>query len=247
MKFHIKFILAAALLAAAGLAANAQISVQAGTSLPYQKMTQHDPSDRYARGGIGAYAGVDYDIHIIKGCHITPGLYYGFTQVSHSEAESGIEMKETQTDHLISIPVHLKYAFNIKPDKFGLYLYAGPVFSLSAASRLKGRVNGFEENIDVYIDNHTGAIKNLEIASLQLSDEEKQTIIDEVQPTLDSQGITQRHLDLQVDCGVGFMFRKHWELRLGYSFGVFDRFNRDYGDNHDLKMTQYYVGFGYRF
>lgn len=120
MNTTFRLIFAAALLAAAGLAANAQISVQAGASLPYQKMTQHDPSDRYARGGIGVYAGVDYDIHIIKGFLITPGIYYNYTFSEYINNDPYNFIYFEQIDHLIKIPVHLKYNFNIKPGKFAI-------------------------------------------------------------------------------------------------------------------------------
>ena len=246
MKLYARFILAAVILAAAGLAANAQISIQAGASVSHQKMTQHDPYDRDDRGGIGAYAGVDYGIHIIKGFHITPGLYYNFTHARHYQL-GRYNLDERQADHQINIPVYLKYSFNLKPNKLDLYLYAGPVLSVGMASELAAHidVSGFTYNL--YIDNYSGAIRKLTLTNYNINEEREQALIDDFQPELDNRGITQRYIDLQIDGGIGFRFKDHWELRFGYSFGVFDRFNRAYGDTHDLQMTQYYVGFGYRF
>ena len=247
MNTTIRLIFAAALLAAAGLAANAQISVQAGVLAPHQKMTHHDSFKRTDRYGYGAYVGADYDIHIIKGFLITPGIYYNYTFSEYINNDPYNFIHFDQIDHLIKIPVHLKYNFNIKPGKFAIYLYAGPVFSVGLASQLNTLCKAIIDDVAgdiIHIDNYSGAIKKIQLANYG---DYRTMIIDMVQASIDSKGITQRYLDLQIDGGIGFRFKDHWELRFGYSFGVFDRFNRAYGDTHDLKMTQYYVGFGYRF
>lgn len=136
----------------------------------------------------------------------------------------------------------MKYNFNIKPGKFAIYLYAGPVFSVGLASQLNTLCKAIIDDVAgdiIHIDNYSGAIKKIQLANYG---DYRTMIIDMVQASIDSKGITQRYLDLQIDGGIGFRFKDHWELRFGYSFGVFDRFNRAYGDTHDLKMTQYYVG-----
>lgn len=71
--------------------------------------------------------------------------------------------------------------------------------------------------------------------------------MDAIQTELDAHGLTQRRFYLQFDWGVGFRFKRHWELRTGYSFGLIDRYNGTFTQNYNLTMNQYYIGFGYRF
>lgn len=249
MKKLFSFLLAAAISAAAGFSASAQMSFQAGVTMPYQRELQMEPLAIYDRYGIGAYFGFDYDIHIIKGFSISPGLFYNFTSAKSSGYEDRLYAEETQRDHLINIPVHFKYEFNIRPDRFAIYIYAGPVFSLGAASRTKGFLSGSGLSLDVYYDNYSGVLKDLQFPGLSgiIGPEEKQELMDAIQAELDAYGPTQRRFDLQIDWGVGFRFKKHWELKTGYSFGLIDRFNGVFGQNYNLMMNQYYIGFGYRF
>lgn len=249
MKSLFKTLLAAAMLAAAGFSASAQMSFQAGVTMPYQRQLRLDPLGLADRYGIGAYAGFDYDINIVKGFSITPGLYYNFTMACYYETVDNYYGDEIQKDHLINIPVHFKYEFNIKPDKFAIYLYAGPVLSIGAASSTNVSVNINLVQLDGIYDNYSGVLKDLKFPGSDrlTSAGEKQELMDAIQAELDAQGLTQRRFDLQFDWGVGFRFKGHWELRTGYSFGLIDRYNGTFTRNYNLMMNQYYIGFGYRF
>ena len=99
MKKLFSFLLAAAISAAAGFSASAQMSFQAGVTMPYQRELQMEPLAIYDRYGIGAYFGFDYDIHIIKGFSISPGLFYNFTSAKSSGYEDRFYAEETQRDH----------------------------------------------------------------------------------------------------------------------------------------------------
>ena len=101
MKSLLKTLLAAAMLAAAGFSASAQMSFQAGVTMPYQRELQMEPLAIYDRYGIGAYFGFDYDIHIIKGFSISPGLFYNFTMACYYETVDNYYGDEIQKDHLI--------------------------------------------------------------------------------------------------------------------------------------------------
>ena len=65
MKSLLKTLLAAAISAAAGFSASAQMSFQAGVTMPYQRELQMEPLAIYDRYGVGAYAELDYDINIV--------------------------------------------------------------------------------------------------------------------------------------------------------------------------------------
>lgn len=249
MKKLFSFFLAAALSAAAGFTASAQMSFQIGATIPFQRQLRLDPLGLADRYGLGAYAGFDYDISIVKGFSITPGLYYNFTRTGYDEFVDNYLTEEIQKDHLINIPVHFKYEFNIKPDKFAIYLYAGPVLSIGAASRTDVSVNVNLVQIDGIYDNYSGVLKDLRFPGYYQpsGSAEKQELMDAIQAELDAQGLTQRRFDLQIDWGIGFRFKGHWELRTGYSFGLIDRYNGTFTQNYNLTMSQYYIGAGYRF
>ncbi|MBO8483828.1 MAG: hypothetical protein IAB75_06920 [Bacteroidetes bacterium] len=64
-KTILSFLLAAAMLAAAGFSASAQMSFQAGVTMPYQRQLRLDTLGLVDRYGVGAYAELDYDINIV--------------------------------------------------------------------------------------------------------------------------------------------------------------------------------------
>lgn len=237
-------ILAAVILAAAGISASAQVGFHVGGTVPYQSMFRLDPLEISYRYGIGAYAGVDYNIHIVKGFYIAPGLYYNFTMASYSGFEEGYAAEERQTDHIIAVPVHFKYEFNIRPDRFAIYVYGGPVFSAGVSSRSFASAGIY---IEVYYDNYSGRVEDINCPGVILDEERKAELMSEMQSEFDSQDMRQRRFDLQLDCGVGFRFKGHWELKTGYSFGLIDRLRGEYGKTANMMFSQYYIGFGYRF
>ena len=250
MKKLFTFFLVAAMSAAAGFTASAQMSFQIGATIPFQRQLRLDPIGLADRYGLGAYAGFDYDISIVKGFSITPGLYYNFTRTSYDEVGDNYFGEEVQIDHLINIPLHFKYEFNIKPDKFAIYLYAGPVFSIGASSRTNVSILFTNAaRIKAIYDNYSGVLKDLLFPGYYqpTSSAEKQELMDAVQAEFDAQGLTQRRFDLQLDWGVGFKFKGHWELRTGYSYGLVDRYNGTFTRNYNMTMSQYYIGAGYRF
>ena len=170
-------------------------------------------------------------------------------------------MKTTENIKLHIIHCKLVYLFALvwllfhstpllhKSDKFAIYLYAGPVLSIGAASRTNVSVNINLVQLDGIYDNYSGVLKDLKFPGSDrlTSAGEKQELMDAIQAELDAQGLTQRRFDLQFDWGVGFRFKGHWELRTGYSFGLIDRYNGTFTRNYNLMMNQYYIGFGYRF
>lgn len=244
-------ILAAVMFAAAGISASAQVGVHVGASMPYQRMLRLDPLAISERYGLGAYAGADYDIHIAKGFSIVPGLYYSFTIAVDEGFEEGFYAEERQKDHLIRVPVHFRYEFDLIPDRFAIHLYAGPALSVGVASKSVGFL--YDPNgigcMDVVFDNYSGNLEQVRNPSpgFFISEEQMRLIWDAIQEELDRMEPTQRRVDVQMDCGVGFMFRRHWALRAGYTFGLIDRLNGAYSHNFNLKQNQCYIGFGYRF
>lgn len=175
MNVIFKLILTAAMLTA-GLTASAQVGIHAGATMPYQKVTQLNPMAIGERFGLGAYAGVDYDIHIAKGFFITPGLYYNFTIAVEDGITEGLVAEERQMDHLARVPVHFKYEFNLIPDKFAISLYAGPAFSLGMASKSLIYLYASGLSLDGIYNNYSGELEDLSfsrVAGLNISNEVK--------------------------------------------------------------------------
>ena len=258
MKILISLLSAAVVLAAVEFSSSAQISIQAGATMPYYRQIQINPLAIAEGSGVGAYVGFDCDIHITDSFSISPGLFYNYASVRSGGQLDGILVDERQEDHMVNIPVHLKYEFNFKPGKFAMYLYGGPVVSVGISSFLEDAMrfdirddsyNIIYEDlmVDFVYDNYSGVVRSLNVPDLLgVSASDRQLIMENVQKTLDDEQVKLSRLDLQLDWGVGFRFLDRLEVRAGYSFGLLDRFF-SYYNKYNLKTSQYYIGLGYRF
>ena len=104
MKGFRGIVIAAVVFAAAGISASAQLSFQGGVTLPIQTFEEPGSQGFASRYGDGMYIGIDYNIHVVKGFYITPGLDYNYLSVSYSGDISGFNGTEQQVDHWVNIP-----------------------------------------------------------------------------------------------------------------------------------------------
>ncbi len=153
----IYFILVAAALFFA-LDANAQVAVGVGYNLLNTTATMGDDSDDDSLNGF--YAEMTYDFSLLKknwgNLGLQPGVRYTFAGESDSEEVAGVKTKTSLSEHYIDVPVNVKYSYEIKPDAFKVYAFAGPVFSLGLASNLKAGVGDSSVKTDNYKDSEYG-------------------------------------------------------------------------------------------
>ena len=136
MKKIFAIVLVAALMLA-GTNAFAQLSVGAGwlNSTETVKSGNSDPSKTNLNG---FYVGGQYNLPIVSGLGIAPGLYVSgiFAKLTDSAAAYGLTGNQTATSREfdLNVPVNVNYAFEIGRD-FKVFVYAGPVFQLGIVSK----------------------------------------------------------------------------------------------------------------
>lgn len=136
MKKFFAIVLGAALMLA-GTNAFAQLSVGAGwlNSTESVKSGNNDPSNTNLNG---FYVGGQYNLPIVAGLGVAPGLYVSgiFAKVNNSDSAYGISgsTNASSREFDLNVPVNVNYAFEIGGD-FKVFVYAGPVFQLGIVSK----------------------------------------------------------------------------------------------------------------
>ena len=132
MKKIIIILLAAALLGAAP--ANAQQNWSAGVGYSATTFNGTDCSQFLAKHPLkGFYAGVSHEFYFsaLAGLTFEPGLYFHY-----QSGRNDTEMKPKYIKmHYLSIPMDLKYTFNIATGAMGS-LFTGPVFNIGLFGNL---------------------------------------------------------------------------------------------------------------
>jgi len=118
--------LAAAAVAMMGVSAFAQASVGVGyLSSPLKTKVNSTSASTNLNG---FYVGADYNIPLISGIGMAPGLYFSY--LGHED--SGVKTNETY----LTVPVMFNYGFEVSP-AVRLSAYAGPSFALGLSSNTK--------------------------------------------------------------------------------------------------------------
>ena len=146
-KIAILFAAAALFLAAAP--ANAQLQVGAGYLNSTLNTTIRD--NKANSNSNGVYAGLSYNIPIVAGLGIAPGVYYSLLFGKDVDvAERGIlgeaKFESKSQEHAINVPVYLNYGFQLVDD-FKFFLFAGPTVQYGLSSKT------------TYTGDYTGAIQ----------------------------------------------------------------------------------------
>lgn len=124
-----KSIVVAAILLLLGLQANAQVIPGAGYIYSSEKTKGVDGSTPYH----GFFIGASYNIHLVAGLGVAPGLYASF--LTHKEnaaggsSKMGYNVNYYLREFALNLPVNLNYVIELGHDK-SIFAYAGPVFQL---------------------------------------------------------------------------------------------------------------------
>lgn len=125
-----------------GTQSHAQVIVGAGYLFASEKTSGIEGTTPYH----GFYLGAGYNVHLVKGLSVMPGLYVNF--LAHSEsadagsAKGGVFLMGTAREFALDLPIKFKYAFNLGNER-SIFAFAGPVFQLglSNTTTLNGSVN----------------------------------------------------------------------------------------------------------
>ena len=189
----------------------------------------------------GFFVGVNNDIRLFAGLSIQPGLYYAYLNSGGSEEEIGFKVSDSYTEHMLSIPIHFKYTFDIVP-MFGVYVFAGPTLSLGLVANNKmsvtGDVAGTAVNGSVTYNAYSGKFKSENLSGI--SDE----IIDAINENMPQNRMNR--FDVLVGGGVGLNILRFVTVKGGFDYGVMNRLKDDSAGSI-LNRLQYYVSVGISF
>lgn len=222
----------------------AQVAIRADLGVVGYTTTCFDPLQVSIAPGFAFLLGADYDIHIKKRFHLTPGLYWSYRAALGDSTAEGVYGSELLQENFLNVPIHAKWKFDIKPEKFGMYIYIGPTFSLGLSSRsrvdlmssgvnVEGTYNYFNGESDFKVPGFSGSV----------SDE----LNDILQEEFDAIGLRYSRFEARLDCGVGFIIKEHHEIVTGYDFGLNNRMKGSLAEDNFMNASTLYVGYKYRF
>ncbi len=187
----------------------------------------------------GFYVGLIKDMRLFAGLSIQPGLSYYYLNSRESREEVGFNIAGTSTEHMLNIPVHIKYTFDIIP-ALSLYIFAGPTMSVGLAATDKISVTGEFMGVGVEgsmkYDSYTGKVKT-------------ENFSDEVADAL-NQYLPQTRMnrfDVLMGGGIGLDLVKFITVKGGFDYGLLNRLKGDLADAGTLNRMQYYVSIGIKF
>ncbi len=125
-----------------GTQAKAQLSVGAGYLNSTETTTITNSNNSSSAGLNGIYVGGQYNLPIVAGLNIAPGLYldmlFGGSKSEAAGTVFGIPVSANgsvkYTELALNIPVNLNYTFHVGSD-FNVFLYAGPVLQYGLLSK----------------------------------------------------------------------------------------------------------------
>lgn len=144
----------AASLMLAGINANAQVSVGAGYLNSTSTTTISSNSSDSATNGF--YVGGDFNLPIVGGLSMAPGLYFSYLTASGTSSIGSIASATgTTTEMYVGIPVNFNYGLEITNGVKG-FVYAGPTFNygLSSSYKIDANVAGISGSKST--DNYDG-------------------------------------------------------------------------------------------
>ncbi|MGM9764375.1 MAG: outer membrane beta-barrel protein [Candidatus Cryptobacteroides sp.] len=235
-------IMTAAICGVIGMAtASAQVAVRADFNGMYYYSITPAESQIGIAPGVGVQLGADYDMHVKGTFYVTPGLNWSYRAVVSSNFSGSDSGSEVIQEHFLNVPLHAKWKFDIKPDKFGMYLYCGPVFSVGLASRSRFSLDISDVTIDGTYDYFK---KEIDFTLVGLGYD---NIYDYLRETLEAAGLGFRRFDIRLDLGTGFVFKRNNELVFGVDIGTFNRYDNNLPEKSYMDSCNFYIGYRYRF
>lgn len=157
-------LLAAALL----LASTAHAQLQVGAGYLNSTLTQ---ASKEASVTNGFYAGLSYNIPVVAGLGVAPGLYYSMLGGKNTGGVNFFGLASTSTESkfsesAINLPVYLNYGIQMAKD-FKFFVFAGPTVQYGLSSTTKSNttvsVGSHEGGTNGTIDNYANDYGRLNV------------------------------------------------------------------------------------
>ncbi|MBR1872477.1 MAG: PorT family protein [Bacteroidales bacterium] len=211
----------AAVLLLAGTNAFAQLSVGAGW-LNSTLTGTYSGSKQDNETSNGLYVGASYNIHLVAGLNVAPGLYYSMI-TSKTGADYGKVGTVTGKfmEHAINIPVNLNYMFDLRGVQ--LFVFAGPTFQFGLSSK--------------YTWDTTGPAA-ITLSAVGLKDGVVNAYKDE-NAILDISHY--KPFNIYMGGGVGANISEAFQVTVGFDYGLMNLYR---GDTKDTKYNRYNIKIG---
>ena len=233
MKKVFAFVAVAAAMLVAGTA-SAQLSVNAGflsnTAKIHTETTAlgaTKTNDTSAVLGSGFYVGGSYNLEIVGGLGVAPGIYFDMTTKKEENKLAGITSTTNSTMMDINIPIMLNYKLTFGDD-FAVFAFAGPdvVLGLSAKTKTVTKTEGISGEITTEDDWYKKENKPFDTY--------------------------RTRFDLGVMFGAGVQFSS-FRLEAGYELGLLNRLGEKESNvggittKGSANYNRFFVGIGYAF
>jgi hypothetical protein len=174
-----------AALALMGTQAYAQLSANVGYLNSSAKNPYGIKTDQPSNYN-GFYAGVTYNIPVIAGLCVAPGVYYSFVGGQATKSASvnlpilgtiSQSATKTYTEHALNGAINLNYGFDISRDT-RVFLFAGPTFQYGLSSQISVKGEGVindKNTTDLYENTYNrfniflGGGAGFEVANIQVT------------------------------------------------------------------------------
>ncbi len=254
----IKLVVALIIGFAASSDALAQIGIRADFGFDMLSSFYRDPKVITVAPGIGAKLGVDYDIHVKGRFYITPGLYWSYRSAYDYESvrkSVSVHIDSGMHEHSLDVPVHVKWKFDLNPDRLGMYVFLGPTLSCGLSSNVNMDMmcswteTGWNYSspklmrITGRYNNYTGR-PSFESNWDSMSSSKLNTIVREA---IEAVGYRYNRFEARFEVGCGFIFKEHYELAMGFDLGFTDRLRGEVSREASELWQSFHVGFRYRF
>lgn len=212
-------ILLTAVLLLVGTQAKAQLMLGGGY-LNSNETTVHNSNSSVANLN-GFYAGFGYNIPVVAGLGVAPGVYatmlFGASKEGGSLGPITSSGTVKYTEMAVNVPVNVNYAINLNRDT-KIFLYAGPVFQYGISS--KTETSGSTDVGGLFTINSNGTTNNYE-----------------------GDNPNRKPFNIYVGGGAGLQAGA-MQIILGYDHSVT---NISAKENTQISRSQIKVGFGFAF
>ncbi|MBR0245762.1 MAG: PorT family protein [Bacteroidales bacterium] len=216
-----------ALFALISVAASAQINVGAGylqSTATYQAKSGADVNSTKSNG---FYVGLGYEIPLMQGLSVTPGIYYSYLY-SDDAGSTAIgtvatgSLKTNLKEQYLNIPVTVNFGYNLTRD-LRLFAFGGPTASIGLSS-----VSHYDASVTVI--------------GINISDSGD---TDNYSGTSDNPA-TYGRFDVLLGAGAGADIMGKFRITVGYDWGLLNR-NVDSNSTAIRHRNQLKAGIAYLF
>lgn len=209
----------------------------------------------WATDEVETSAGLDgFKIGLTKDFRLIPETLYfqlGLNYIYQNDArnenisvqgfDKGLRIVGDRTEHFVALPVRLKYTYGIT-DLIGISIDAGPTLMMGLSSKMKYRTR-FEdgESTAVTYNIYRGEMDT----SLNTGDKF------DLEDWMNNTGMLPegrlKRFDVMLGASVGADFYDMLEVRIGYDWGLINRYRKDLSDDLKMRRGQFTLSVGVRF